>query len=156
MQTQSLDCRTGTRTVLPMPIIMTTDLTKSTFGDILLKMSYSVDTLPTCLDYLKTKDESEQNAFPVATSKLVKVGQITHNNIAEDRDPRRSILSDQWSYALFYVTLVHHDAHTTTQTLVNKCECVSKHRTHARQRKLRPNRCEKLCYSVPFCQLSQT
>ena len=38
--------------------------------------------LPTCLDYLKTKDESERNTFHVATSEFVKVGQITHNKIA--------------------------------------------------------------------------
>ena len=57
---------------------LTTDLTKSTFGDILLKMSYSVDPFPTCLDYLKTKDESDQNTFHTATSEFVKVGQITH------------------------------------------------------------------------------
>ena len=61
---------------------MTTDLTKSTFGDVLLKLSYSVDPLPTYLDYLKTKDESDQNTFYMATSEFVKVGQTTHNKIA--------------------------------------------------------------------------
>ena len=47
--------------------------------DVLLKMNYSVDPLPTCLDYLKTKDESDRNIFHVATSEFVKVGQIIHN-----------------------------------------------------------------------------
>ena len=61
---------------------MTTDLTKSTFGDVLLKMSYYGDPLPTCLDYLKTKDKSDRNTFHVATSEFVKVGQITQNKIA--------------------------------------------------------------------------
>ena len=57
---------------------LTTDRTKSTFGDVLLKMSYSVDPLPTSLDCLKTKDESDQNTFHVATGEFVKVGQIPH------------------------------------------------------------------------------
>ena len=61
---------------------MTTALTKSTFGDVLLKMSCSVDPLPTCLGYLETKDESDRNTFHVAMSEFVKVGQITHNKIA--------------------------------------------------------------------------
>ena len=41
-----------------------------------------MDPLPTCLDYLKTKNESDRNTFHVATSEFVKVGQITHNKIA--------------------------------------------------------------------------
>ena len=62
---------------------MTTDLPKSTFGDVLLKLSYSVDPLPTCLHYLKTKDESDRNTFQVATSEFLKVGQIIHNTIVK-------------------------------------------------------------------------
>ena len=41
-----------------------------------------MDPLPTYLDCLKTKDESDQNTFHMATSEFVKVGQTTHNTIA--------------------------------------------------------------------------
>ena len=41
-----------------------------------------MNPLPTCVDYLKTKDESDQKTFHVATSEFVKVCQITHNKIA--------------------------------------------------------------------------
>ena len=33
-----------------------------------------MDPLPTCLDYLKAKYESDQNTFHVATSEFAKVG----------------------------------------------------------------------------------
>ena len=55
---------------------MPTDLIKSTLEGVLFKMSYSVDTLPTYLDYLKTKDDTHLNIFHVATSECVNVGQI--------------------------------------------------------------------------------
>ena len=58
---------------------MPTDLIKSTLEGVLFKMSYSVDTLPTYLDYLKTKDDSHLNIFHVATSECVNVGQTAHN-----------------------------------------------------------------------------
>ena len=58
---------------------MTADLLKLTLEDVLFKMSYSVDTLPTYPDYLKTKDDSHLNTFLVATSECVKIHQITHN-----------------------------------------------------------------------------
>ena len=58
---------------------MPTDLIKSTFEEVLLKMSYSVDTLPTeYLDYLTTKDDSHLNTFHVATSECVKIGHHQH------------------------------------------------------------------------------
>ena len=60
---------------------MTADLIKLTFEDVLFKMSFSVDTLLTYLDYLKTKDESHLNIFLVATSKCVKIDQTIHNKI---------------------------------------------------------------------------
>ena len=41
-----------------------------------------MDPSPTYLEYLKTKDESDQNTFHVATSGFVKAGQITHKKIA--------------------------------------------------------------------------
>ena len=71
---------------------MTTNSTKSTFRDVLLKMRYFVDPLPTRL-LLKTKDESDQNTFHVATSEFVTVGQITHNKIANDSNPERNLTS---------------------------------------------------------------
>ena len=61
---------------------MPVDLIKLTFKDVLFKMSYSVDTLPTYLDYLKTRDDSNLNTFYAATSECVKIGQITHNKIS--------------------------------------------------------------------------
>ena len=61
---------------------MTAVLIKLTFEDVVFKMSYSVNTLPTYLDYLKTKDDSNLNIFHMATSKCVKTGQVTHNKIA--------------------------------------------------------------------------
>ena len=51
------------------------------FEDVLFKMSYAVDTLPTYLDYLKTKDDTHLNIFHVATSECVKIGQNIHNKI---------------------------------------------------------------------------
>ena len=57
---------------------MPTDLIKSTFDDVLFKMSYAVDTLPTYLDYLKRKDDSNLNTFHGATSECVKMDEITH------------------------------------------------------------------------------
>ena len=60
---------------------MTADLIKLTFEDVLFKMSYSVDTLPAHLDYLKTKDESHLNILHMATNKCVKIGHITDNKI---------------------------------------------------------------------------
>ena len=57
---------------------MPTDLIKSTFEDVLLKMSYSVHILRTYLDYLKRKDDSHLNTFQVATSECVKIDEITH------------------------------------------------------------------------------
>ena len=57
-----------------MPI----DLMKLTFEDVLLKMSYSVETLSTYLDYLKRKDDSNLNIPHVATSECVKIDEITH------------------------------------------------------------------------------
>ena len=50
--------------------------TKSTFE------FSSADPLPICLDFLKTKDETDQNVFQVVTSELVKFGYIAHNSIA--------------------------------------------------------------------------
>ena len=58
---------------------MTADLIKLTFKDALVKMGYSVDTLPTYRDYLKTKDDSNLNTFHMATSEYVKLGPINHN-----------------------------------------------------------------------------
>ena len=55
---------------------------KLTFEDVLFKMTYSVDTLPTYLDYLKRKDDSNLNTLHVATSECVKKDEITHNKIA--------------------------------------------------------------------------
>ena len=58
---------------------MPTDLIKLTFDDVLFKKSYSVDTLPTHRDYLKTKDDTHLNILHVATSECVKIGQTIHN-----------------------------------------------------------------------------
>ena len=60
---------------------MTADLIKLTIEYVLFKMICSVDTLPTYLDYLKTKDDSNLNTFLVATSECAKICQITHNKI---------------------------------------------------------------------------
>ena len=59
-----------------------TDVFILTFEEVLFKMSYSVDTLPTYLDYLKTIDGSNLNTFHAATSECVKKDEITHNKIA--------------------------------------------------------------------------
>ena len=66
---------------------MHTDLIKSTFDDVLFKMSYSVDTLPTYLDYLKRKDDSNVNTFHDAKSECVKIGQTTHNKLVQGHQP---------------------------------------------------------------------
>ena len=57
---------------------MPTDLIKLTFYDVLYKVSYSVYTLPTYLDYLKRKDDSNLNTFHDATSECMKMDEITH------------------------------------------------------------------------------
>ena len=60
---------------------MPTDLIKLTFEDVLFKMSYSVDTLPTYLDDFKTKYDTHLNILHVATSECVKKGQTIHKKI---------------------------------------------------------------------------
>ena len=53
-----------------------------------------MDPLPTCLDYLKTKDESDRNTFHVTTSEFVTVGLITHNKITNrSSNPERDLAS---------------------------------------------------------------
>ena len=79
--TPSIDVINAWHTLQHSAHYMTTDLTKST-EDVVLKLSYSVDPLPTYLDYLKTKDESDRNTFHVATSEFMKVGQTSHSKIA--------------------------------------------------------------------------
>ena len=61
---------------------MSTDLIESTVEDVLFKMGYSMDTLPTYLDYLRTKDDSHLNTLHVAKSESVKIDEIIHNKIA--------------------------------------------------------------------------
>ena len=60
---------------------ISTDLIKLPFEDILFKVSYSGDTLPTYLDYLKTKYDSNLNTFHVGTSECM-MYEFTHNKIA--------------------------------------------------------------------------